>query len=121
MVICGVCQRFFYLQVDAKMPGRRRLGRPTPSWHHYLVSDQEVVKEIYTGSHILQPFIQEEEMAISKGRLSIPELARERNLKVSWLYERSRRGELPGQERYGRLIRVDLDEFDRGVKAGLLA
>ena len=53
--------------------------------------------------------------------LTIAELAQERNLKESWLYERSRRGGLPGQLRFGRLIRVDLAEFDAGAKAGRLA
>jgi len=50
--------------------------------------------------------------------VTLRELAAERNLKVSWLYERSRRNELPGQRRYGRLIRVNLQEFDQGVKEG---
>jgi predicted DNA-binding transcriptional regulator AlpA len=53
--------------------------------------------------------------------LSLEELAVQRNLKLSWLYERSRRNELPGQRRYGRLIRVKLDEFDAGVQRGVLA
>jgi predicted DNA-binding transcriptional regulator AlpA len=53
--------------------------------------------------------------------LSLEELSVERNIKLSWLYEMSRRNELPGQRRYGRLIRVSIDEFDRGVEAGALA
>jgi len=53
--------------------------------------------------------------------LSLEELSVERNLKRSWLYERSRRNELPGQRRLGRLIRIDLNEFDIGVQEGVLA
>ena len=53
--------------------------------------------------------------------MTLPELSRERKLKLSWLYERSRRDKLPGQRRFGRLIRVNLNEFDAGVERGALA
>lgn len=53
--------------------------------------------------------------------LTLEELAERRKLKLSWLYERSRRDALPGQRRLGRHIRVALDEFDAGVRAGVLA
>lgn len=66
------------------------------------------------------PFTQEEVNMNSQESkdLTLKELAAARNLKVSWLYERSRRNELPGQRRYGRLIRVNLQEFDQGVEKG---
>ena len=54
-------------------------------------------------------------------RLTVAKLTKERNIKKSWLYERSRKEALPGQVRYGRMIRVDLAEFDAGVKAGELS
>ena len=54
-------------------------------------------------------------------QITISELAKVRDLKVGWLYERSRRDALPGQRRYGRLIKVDLAEFDAGVKEGMLS
>ena len=60
-------------------------------------------------------------MADPRRFLTIDELSIERNLTKSWLYEQSRHDGLPGQVRYGRLIRVDLEEFDAGVKAGALA
>lgn len=53
--------------------------------------------------------------------LTLEELAERRKLKLSWLYERSRRNALPGQRRLGRHIRVVLSEFDAGVRAGVLA
>ena len=53
--------------------------------------------------------------------VTIPELALRRNLKVSWLYERSRKNAVPGMVRYGGLVRIDLDEFDEACKAGALA
>jgi predicted DNA-binding transcriptional regulator AlpA len=53
--------------------------------------------------------------------VSIPQLAQMRQLKVSWLYERSRRNKLPGQCRYGRLIRINIEQFDAGVSEGVLA
>jgi predicted DNA-binding transcriptional regulator AlpA len=62
-----------------------------------------------------------QKLQLNRTCLTIPELARARGLKESWLYERSRRDVLPGQVRYGRLIRVDLEEFDAGVRAGALS
>jgi predicted DNA-binding transcriptional regulator AlpA len=53
--------------------------------------------------------------------VTLPELAELRRLRLSWLYERSRRDALPGQRRLGRHVRVVLSEFDRGVQEGLLA
>lgn len=53
--------------------------------------------------------------------VTLEELAERRKLKLSWLYERSRFGKLPGQRRFGRHIRVVLSEFDQGVKDGALA
>lgn len=63
----------------------------------------------------------EQQILVQREQVSISELAKARGLKESWLYERSRRDALPGQVRYGRLIRVDLEEFDAGVRAGALA
>ncbi len=60
-------------------------------------------------------------LQVEDRHVTLEELARARNIKLHWLYERSRRNELPGQRRYGKLIRVSLDEFDAGVKAGVLA
>lgn len=54
-------------------------------------------------------------------KATLKELADRYNLRLSWLYERSRRDELPGQIRLGALVRVDLDEFEKGVKEGQLA
>ncbi len=53
--------------------------------------------------------------------VTLSELAERRKLKLSWLYERSRFGKLPGQRKYGRHVRVVLSEFDQGAKEGVLA
>lgn len=51
---------------------------------------------------------------------TLRELSAKWDLRMSWLYERSRRNDLPGMLRLGRHIRVDLDEWDRAVEAGEL-
>ncbi len=48
--------------------------------------------------------------------VTLPELAEEIKVPLSWLYERSRRNAIPGQRRAGRHIRVKLDEFHAGLK-----
>jgi predicted DNA-binding transcriptional regulator AlpA len=53
--------------------------------------------------------------------LTLSQIADRWGLKLSWLHERSRRDELPGQHRIGRrLIRVDVETFDAAVQEGLL-
>jgi predicted DNA-binding transcriptional regulator AlpA len=52
---------------------------------------------------------------------TLKEVARRWGIPVSWLYERSRRDQLPGQRRLGRHIRIDLNEFEEKVKDGILA
>lgn len=61
-------------------------------------------------------------MTDDNGRyLTLNQIADRWSIKLSWLYERSRRNELPGQHRIGsRLVRIDVEEFDRGVREGLL-
>ncbi|MBK35919.1 MAG: hypothetical protein CME26_10380 [Gemmatimonadetes bacterium] len=54
-------------------------------------------------------------------KVTLKEIAERYNLRLSWLYERSRRGELPGMVRLGNLVRVDIEEFDKGVKEGRLS
>ena len=49
---------------------------------------------------------------------TIPQIAEATQLSVSWLYERSRRDELPGMVRLGKYIRVDWDEFFAALKEG---
>jgi predicted DNA-binding transcriptional regulator AlpA len=51
---------------------------------------------------------------------TLEEIAKRWGLKRSWLYEKSRKDELPGQFRLGRQIRIDIEAFDRGAKEGLL-
>ena len=51
---------------------------------------------------------------------TLNDVSRRWGIPVSWLYERSRRNELPGQKRLGRHIRVDLDAFKKGVEEGAL-
>lgn len=53
--------------------------------------------------------------------VTLVELAERRKLRLSWLYERTRRNALPGLRRYGRHIRVNLREFDEGAREGILA
>ena len=44
------------------------------------------------------------------------------DLKMSWLYARSRLPDgLPGAVKIGRHIRVNLDEFEEGVRNGKLS
>jgi predicted DNA-binding transcriptional regulator AlpA len=50
--------------------------------------------------------------------LTLPELAREAQVPLSWLYERSRRDALPGQRRLGKYVRVVREEFFRALKDG---
>ena len=52
---------------------------------------------------------------------TLREVAERWGVPVSWLYERSRRNELPGQRRLGRHVRIDMEEFEQGVKEGTLA
>jgi predicted DNA-binding transcriptional regulator AlpA len=54
----------------------------------------------------------------SDSLITIPQLAKETHLPISWLYERSRRDELPGMRRAGKYVRVDRDEFFAALKAG---
>ena len=53
--------------------------------------------------------------------VTLAELAERRKLRLSWLYERTRRNALPGQRKFGRHVRVVLAEFDQGAKNGVLA
>ena len=50
--------------------------------------------------------------------LSIPELAKELNVNVSFLYERSRMNSLPGMMRLGRLLRVEREAFYSALENG---
>lgn len=52
---------------------------------------------------------------------TLKEVAERWDIPVSWLYERSRRNELPGQKRLGRHVRISLEEFEKGVEEGVLA
>jgi len=51
---------------------------------------------------------------------TLNEVAKRWGIPISWLYERSRRNELPGQKRLGRHVRVSLEEFQKGVEDGAL-
>ena len=53
--------------------------------------------------------------------VALEEVARLWGVPISWLYERSRRDQLPGQRRLGRHIRIDLQEFEAEVEKGALA
>jgi len=57
----------------------------------------------------------------TRSKLTLKELADQFGLRLSWLYERSRHDELPGQMRFGNQIRVDVDLFEKGAKEGKLA
>ena len=57
----------------------------------------------------------------TRNKVTLKRLAEMYDLKMSWLYEKSRKDELPGMLRLGHLVRVDPDLFEEGVKAGLLA
>jgi len=48
--------------------------------------------------------------------MTIFELAEYTGTKASFLYEKSRHNEIPGQYRIGSLVRVDLDEFLAATK-----
>jgi predicted DNA-binding transcriptional regulator AlpA len=50
--------------------------------------------------------------------ITIQQLAQETQLPISWLYERSRRDQLPGMRRMGKYVRVNRDEFLAALKAG---
>ena len=50
--------------------------------------------------------------------ITIPDLAREADLPVSWLYERSRFNALPGQRRLGKYVRIDREEFFAALREG---
>ena len=52
--------------------------------------------------------------------VTLKEVAERWSIPISWLYERSRRDELPGMTRLGRHVRVDLELFEKGVKEGRL-
>ncbi len=47
--------------------------------------------------------------------LTIPELAEELGVKESYLYEKSRRNQIPGMFRIGKFVRINLPEFYRKV------
>mgnify|MGYP001205261985 CR=1 FL=1 len=53
--------------------------------------------------------------------VSLQVIAERWDIRLSWLYERSRRDELPGMLRLGRNLRVDVDVFEKAVKEGQLA
>ena len=63
----------------------------------------------------------EDAMQMDEKYATLNEVARRWGIPVSWLYERSRRNELPGQKRLGRHIRIDLELFRKGVEEGVLA
>jgi predicted DNA-binding transcriptional regulator AlpA len=48
-------------------------------------------------------------------KVTVETLCRLWGLKESWVYERSRKDALPGAYRCGRLLRIDLDEFEAAV------
>ena len=48
--------------------------------------------------------------------LTIPQLAEETQTPESYWYEKSRRNEIPGMFRIGRLIRIDLARFYEEVR-----
>lgn len=50
--------------------------------------------------------------------ITVPELARETGLPVSWLYERTRFDALPGQRRLGKYVRIDRNEFFAALREG---
>ena len=50
--------------------------------------------------------------------VKLTELSEILQVPMSWLYERSRRNAIPGQRRLGAHIRIDLEEFRKGLKNG---
>lgn len=51
---------------------------------------------------------------------TLRQIAEESQLPISWFYQRSRRGALPGLRRFGRHCRVDRREFSQALKEGLV-
>ena len=51
---------------------------------------------------------------------TLPQLATQADIPLSWLYERSRRDALPGLRRIGKYVRIDAAEFFEAVEAGKL-
>jgi predicted DNA-binding transcriptional regulator AlpA len=48
---------------------------------------------------------------------TLREVSERYQVKLSWLYEQSRQDSLPGQLRFGRQIRVNLQKFEEGAEA----
>ena len=53
--------------------------------------------------------------------VTIPELAKEYKISTNFLYQRSRRNQLPGAVRIGRYLRVDRREFFAAARSGELS
>ena len=53
--------------------------------------------------------------------VKLKDAAEKYGIPLSWFYERSRKDQLPGQIRCGRHIRLNLDEFERGAKEGIVS
>ena len=51
---------------------------------------------------------------------TLREISRGWQIPLSWLYARSRKDALPGLRRLGRHIRIDVREFEEGVRNGQL-
>ena len=56
-------------------------------------------------------------MQVEARYATLPEVSEKYRVKLSWLYEQSRQDSLPGQLRFGRQIRVNLQKFEEGAEA----